>query len=179
MHFQPSPHSYGSFGPDYGILGLSKAERRDRKERQATNKMDKYRKCIDKGKGESKCAKYKDKAKKRLSRSRELDAKLGAKKPSRTKAKQAETFAKLEGTSTDTAAKSKRTGSKGGKLVGRMQGGGAGGGSEELDMMSDEEMEMEAGELEQSSGGSGGFLLPLIGLLVVGGGAFAVWKMRS
>ena len=175
MHFQPSPHSYGSFGPDYGILGLSKAERRDRKERQATNKMDKYQKCIDKGKGESKCAKYKDKAKKRLSRARELDAKLGAKKPSRTKAKQAETFAKLEGTSTATSAKGKKAGSKGGKLVGRMQGGAAG--AEDLDMASDEQMAMDAGEVEQSSGG--GFLLPLIGLIVVGGGAFAVWKMRS
>lgn len=176
MHFQPSPHSYGSFGPDYGILGLSKAERRDRKERQATNKMEKYHKCIDKGKGETKCAKHKDKAKKRLSRSRELDAKLGAKKPSRTKAKQAETFAELEGTSTATSARSKKAGSKGGKLVGRMQGG-AEGSPEDLDMASDEQMAMDAGEVEQSSGG--GFLLPLIGLIVVGGGAFAVWKMRS
>ena len=77
--FDPSEYEFdeGEFG-DYGIFGLSKAERRDSKRRQAARKMKRYRKCVAK-KGEEKCAKKLSRAEKKLLKAAALDEKLAAK----------------------------------------------------------------------------------------------------
>ena len=181
MHFQPSRHSYGSPSDNhYGWwTAAAKARQRDRQRRKAGRDLSKYEECVAEGKG-SKCDKYKTRASKHLSKAKAKDAKVTA-KGKKTKGLKDRTaqFKSFRTGSLDPAAEGAEGsgiglmgGKKGGKVVGRQQGGGEG-----PDMMSDEEMGMEAGELEQSSGG--GFLLPIIGLLVVGGGAFAIWKMRS
>ena len=65
---------------DYGIFGLSKAERRDRKRRTAARKMKRYKKCVDKrGADHKRCQKILSRAEKKLLKAQALDDKLAAK----------------------------------------------------------------------------------------------------
>jgi len=65
---------------DYGIFGLSKAERRDRKRRTAARKMKRHQKCVDKrGADHKKCQKILSRAEKKLLKAQALDDKLAAK----------------------------------------------------------------------------------------------------
>ena len=84
--FDPSEYEYNEeemlaleeeYG-DYGVFGLSKSERRDRKRRQAARKMKRYEKCVAK-KGEEKCAKKLSRAERKLLKAQGLDDKLAAK----------------------------------------------------------------------------------------------------
>jgi hypothetical protein len=93
MHFQPSSLSYGN---DYGIFGLSKAERRDKKLRQEQKRLNKYDKCIAKGKG-SKCDKYKRRAERKSARAETLDEKLYAKGKGKSLIEREERKAKAAG----------------------------------------------------------------------------------
>jgi hypothetical protein len=73
----------GAYG-DYGILGLSKRERRDTKRRRAQMKMDKYEKrCgpspTKKAWKQKKCDKLKAKIEKLLGKAMEMEEELGAK----------------------------------------------------------------------------------------------------
>lgn len=163
MTFQPSPLSYGD---DYGFLGLSKAERRDAKKRTAARKMATYKKCMDKGKGEAKCRKYKEKATKKLSRADELDEKLEGKGKGRSTKEREAAF----GSKSKTRA---RSGAAKGKIGALRAGGAAGvGGGPGADEASMDEMEA----MEASSSG-GGLLLPIVGVLVLGGSVgFFLWR---
>lgn len=82
--FQPSSHSFPgaatviTTGDDYGALGLSKRERRDRQIRMAEKDEDRAKKALAKGKTE-KAEKYLAKAAKHWDKAEKLAAKLGEK----------------------------------------------------------------------------------------------------
>jgi hypothetical protein len=65
---------------EYGILGLSKLERSHKKRRQAARKMNRYKRCVAKrGAEHRKCQRILGRAKKRLSKAKELEGRLRAK----------------------------------------------------------------------------------------------------
>lgn len=163
MHFQPSQFSYGG---SYGFLGLSKAQRRDRKMRTAAKRMEKYEKCIAKGKG-SKCDKYKRRAEKKIARAKELDAKLAAKGKGRSLGERKE-----RGVEAAPERKRGRRGAKKGNIMASIQSRGAGPSPEEMPV---EDIEM----APAPAGGGVGLLLPAVGLLMVGGIGFFVWKRKQ
>lgn len=73
---------YATFVPstDYGFLGLSKRERRDRKRRKAQRYMDRYAKCVQKkGKASARCQKLYGKAKTSAQKADAIDQALAAK----------------------------------------------------------------------------------------------------
>lgn len=162
MDFQPSPLSYGN---DYGILGLSKAERRDAKLRQEQKRLEKYDKCIAKGKG-SKCDKYKRRAEKKAARAKTLDEKLYAKGKGKSLIEREERKAKAAG------GKKGKKGARGGSMTAslKMSAGGS---------AAPEEMPIEDAEMMAEPTGGSGMLLPVIGLLMVGGIGFFVWKRKK
>lgn len=153
MHFQPSSLSYGN---DYGIFGLSKAERRDKKLRQEQKRLNKYDKCIAKGKG-SKCDKYKRRAERKSARAETLDEKLYAKGKGKSLIEREERKAKAAGGGSRRASRKVLSG----------------------EAAAPEEMPIEDAEMMAEPTGGGGMLLPMIGLLMVGGIGFFVWKRKK
>jgi LPXTG-motif cell wall-anchored protein len=162
MHFQPSSLSYGN---DYGIFGLSKAERRDKKLRQEQKRLNKYDKCIAKGKG-SKCDKYKRRAERKSARAETLDEKLYAKGKGKSLIEREERKAKAAG-----GEKGKK-GARGGPMMASLK-------VRSGEAAAPEEMPIEDAEMMAEPTGGGGMLLPMIGLLMVGGIGFFVWKRKK
>ena len=158
MHFQPSSLSYGN---DYGIFGLSKAERRDKKLRQEQKRLSKYDKCIAKGKG-SKCDKYKRRAERKSARAETLDEKLYAKGKGKSLTEREERKAKAAGGGSGRASRKVLSGE-----------------AAAPEEMPPEEMPIEDAEMMAEPTGGGGMLLPVIGLLMVGGIGFFVWKRKK
>jgi len=169
MHFQPSPLSYGE---PYGFLGMSKAQRRDARMREAARKMEKYEKCIAKGKG-SKCDKYKQSAKKKTAKAKKLDEKLYVKGKGKS-------LIEREERGVETTPESKgfkkgpkgRKGSKGSRKDFMMKAGSG-------RAAAPGEMPIEDAEMTAESTGGSGMLLPVIGLLMVSGIGFFVWKRKK
>ena len=153
MHFQPSSLSYGN---DYGIFGLSKAERRDAKLRQEQKRLKNYEKCIAKGKG-SKCDKYKRRAERKSARAETRDEKLYAKGKGKSLTEREERKAKAADGGSRRASRKVLSG----------------------EAAAPEEMPIEDAEMMAEPTGGGGMLLPVIGLLMVGGIGFFVWKRKK
>tara|TARA_Y100000310_G_scaffold142103_1_gene141561 strand:+ start:623 stop:1111 length:489 start_codon:yes stop_codon:yes gene_type:complete len=93
---------------DYGILGLSKAERRDRKRRQAARKLRRYKKCVSKkGADHRRCKKILSRAERKLLKAETLEKKLQAKGKGEAEVFQPSTGASLLASSPVAAASSR------------------------------------------------------------------------
>jgi hypothetical protein len=137
-------------------MGMSKAQRRDRKLRKAARKDEKYEKCLSKGKDKSKCAKYKDQAAKHTGKAAELDQKLGSKKPARARGVK---------------------GGGGSDAGQRVAGALAAGGQAALQSLEAQPPEGETEELYAEEGEQGmGLLGPAVGVVAVLGLAALAWK---
>jgi len=179
MQFQPSRTSVRS---EYGFWGAKgKARRRDRKLRRAGRRLTKYEECIEAGKGESKCEKYKTRGEKSLGKAKALDEKIAAKGKKTTSRKDRQsTFKKSRagtlGMSEEEIAEAEAAGTlpsarRSGGMMSQGMGPAGGGGSAEDEFYDDEELAVEPA-------GGGGLLMGVAVLALLGGG-FAFYKVRQ